>query len=43
MNAAHLDGVQEIQRREQGRKGLVHVYDAAAGRLVILDRDTDGH
>jgi hypothetical protein len=31
--------VHRIRPGDQGRKGLVHVYDAAAGRLVILDRD----
>jgi hypothetical protein len=31
--------VHRIRPEDQGRKGLVHVYDAAAGRLVILDRD----
>ena len=31
--------VHRIRPEDQGRKGLVHVYDAAANRLVILDRD----
>lgn len=30
--------VHRIRPEDQGRKGLVHVYDAALGRLVILDR-----
>ena len=31
--------VHRIRPEDAGRKGLVHVYDAAAGRVVILDRD----